>query len=166
MHSSLLTCATICELVWLQQGTLRNCSTSTTNCFTTVVLGAQDSGSVDWHQVGLHLRPFQPSLPPFIEFLPPSLDLFVPLYHGIGYGVGALCNKFAKYEMWQKLRAAIADTTSDGSMLFGQQSSDKETKKREKRKSKRSLSNVTCFGCGKKGHIINMRKSEMSLGEE
>ena len=131
MHSSLLTCATMCELVWLQQGTLRNCSTSTTNCFTTVVLGAQDSGSVDWHQVGLHLRPFQPSLPPFIEFLPPSLDLFVPLYHGIGYGVGALCNKFAKYEMWQKLRAAIADTTSDGSMLLD---SSRQTRKRRRGK--------------------------------
>jgi transposase InsO family protein len=62
--------------------------------------------------------------------------------------------------MRQKLRAAKsgkADTTSDGSIaLYGQQSSDKEKKKKQKgKKGKRDLSNVTCFGCGKKGHVIS-----------
>jgi hypothetical protein len=61
--------------------------------------------------------------------------------------------------MCQKLRAAKsgkANTTSDGSIaLYGQQSSDKEKKKKQKgKKGKRDLSNVTCFSCGKKGHII------------
>jgi hypothetical protein len=61
--------------------------------------------------------------------------------------------------MRQKLRAAKtgkADTTSDSSItLFGQQSSDKWKKtKKNGRKGKRNSSNVTCFGCGKEGHVI------------
>ena len=38
----------------------------------------------------------------FIKSLLPSLDLFATLYDGTSDGVGALCDKFAKDEMWQK----------------------------------------------------------------
>jgi len=92
----------------------------------------------------------------FIESLPPSLDIFISLYEDVNYDVDFLCNKFAKYEMRLKLRAAKAgkaEAISEGSVaLFGQQpAADK--KKMKKGKKKRDLTNVTCYGCGKKGHL-------------
>jgi len=60
-----------------------------------------------------------------------------------------LCNKFAKYGMRKKVRAsktAKSQFASDGSVaLFSQQ----QEKRRET-----DLSNVTCYGCGKKGHLM------------
>ena len=88
----------------------------------------------------------------FTESLPTSLDLFITLYDDSTYDVDLLCDKFAKYEMRQKLRATKAgkaEGTSDGNVaLFGQQSADKGKGKR-----KRDLTDVTCYGCGKKGHL-------------
>jgi len=84
----------------------------------------------------------------FAEWLPKSLDLFITLYKDSTYNVDRLCDKFAKYEMRKKVRAsktAKSQSASDGSVtLFGQQ----QEKRRE-----RDLSNVTCYGCGKKGHL-------------
>ena len=40
----------------------------------------------------------------FTESLPPSLDLFITLEEDNTYDVNLLCDKFAKYEMRQKLR--------------------------------------------------------------
>jgi len=83
----------------------------------------------------------------FAESLPESLDLFITLYEDSTYNVDCLCNKFAKYEMRKKVRAsktAKPQSVSDGSVaLFSQQ----QEKRRET-----DLSNVTCYGCGKKGH--------------
>jgi len=92
----------------------------------------------------------------FIESLPPSLDLFVTLYEDTNHDVDFLCDKFAKYEMRLKLRAAKSgkdEASGSGSVaLFGQQPADKKKKKKEKM-GKMDLSNTTCYGCGKKGHI-------------
>jgi transposase InsO family protein len=93
----------------------------------------------------------------FIESLPTSLDLFVALYKDPNNDVDFLCDKFAKYEMWTKLRAAKSGKTEaadTGSVvMFSQQTSNK--KKKEKGKGKRDLSKVTCYGRDKKGHVIS-----------
>ena len=86
----------------------------------------------------------------FIDSLPSSLDLLVTLYENPTHDVGLLCDKIAEYEMRQKLRAMKSGKAqaAEGSVtLFGQQTTDKEKRKR------RDLSNVTCYGCGKKGHL-------------
>ena len=87
----------------------------------------------------------------FTESLPPSLDLFVTLYEDNTFDVDLLCDKFSKYEMRQKLRVTKfgrGEGSSDGNIaLFGQQSA-----KKRKEKKKRDLADVTCYGCGKKGH--------------
>ena len=84
----------------------------------------------------------------FTELLPKPLDRFITLYEDSTYNVGRLCDKSAKYEMRKKVcasKTAKSQSTSDGSVtLFGQQ----QEKRRE-----RDLSNVTCYGCGKKGHL-------------
>ena len=84
----------------------------------------------------------------FAELLPKSLDLFITLYEDSTYNVDRLCDKFMKYEMRKKVRAsktAKSQSASDGSVtLFGQQ----QEKRRE-----RDLSKITCYGCGKKGHL-------------
>ena len=88
----------------------------------------------------------------FTESLPPSLDLFVTLYEDNTFDVDLLCDKFSKYEMRQKLRVTKSgrgEGSSDGNIaLFGQQSAEKG-----KEKKKRDLLDVTCYGCGKKGHL-------------
>jgi len=84
----------------------------------------------------------------FAESLPESLDLFITLYEDSTYNVDCLCNKFAKYGMRKNVRAsktAKPQSVSDGSVaLFSQQ----QEKRRET-----DLSDVTCYGCGKKGHL-------------
>jgi hypothetical protein len=88
----------------------------------------------------------------FTNSLPPALDLFITLHDDSTYDIDLLCDKFAKYEMRRKLAAAKegkADATSDVSL--GQASSSKE--KEEKEKKRRDYKRITCFKCGKKGHI-------------
>jgi len=84
----------------------------------------------------------------FAESLPESLDLFITLYEDSTYNVDCLCNEFAKYEMRKNVRApktAKSRSASDRSVtLFSQQ----EEKRRET-----DLSNVPCYGCGKKEHL-------------
>jgi len=84
----------------------------------------------------------------FAESLPELLDLFITLYEDSTYNVDRLCDKFAKYEMRKRVRAsktARPQSASSGSVaLFGQQ----QEKRRE-----RDLTNATCYGCGKKGHL-------------
>jgi hypothetical protein len=94
----------------------------------------------------------------FTNSLPRSLDLFISIYEDDTYDVERLCNKFAKYEM-RCVHANLTEGkdvgTSDGSVaMFGQTSTSKEKAKKEKGKGKgRDYQNVTCFNCGKKGHI-------------
>ena len=88
----------------------------------------------------------------FTESLPTSLDLFIALYEDNTFDVDLLCDKFAKYKMRQKLRvtkSGKAEGSTDGNIaLFGQQSADKK-----KERKKQDLTDVTCYGCGKKGHL-------------
>ena len=104
------------------------------------------------------------SLNPYIHT---SLNLFITLYNDSTHDVDLLCNKFAKYEMCQKLwatKAGKAEGTSDGNVaLFSQQSANKGKGKR-----KQDLMDVTCYGCGKKGHLwwnCLMKKDEKPKNE-
>lgn len=86
----------------------------------------------------------------FLGSLPSSLDLLVTLYDNPTHDVDLLCDKIAKYEMRLKLRAMKsrkAQAAEGPAALFGQQTMDKEKRK------KRDLSNVTCYDCGEKGHL-------------
>jgi Zinc knuckle len=94
----------------------------------------------------------------FTNSLPPSLDLFITLCDDSTYDIDLLCDKSSKNEMRHKLAAAKegkADATSDVSLaMFGQASSPKKNEKKEKKEKKeRDQKHITCFNCGKKGHI-------------
>ena len=101
----------------------------------------------------------------FVESLPSSLDLLVTLYENPTHDVDLLCDKIAKYEMRLKLRAVKSGKAqaAEGSVaLSGQQMTDKEKIK------KGDLSNVTCYGCGKKGHLKHKcpdKKAEKGEGK-
>ena len=79
-------------------------------------------------------------------------------YEDSTYDVDLLYDKFAKYETRRKLAdlvAGKADKTTDDSLaLFGQQASSSSSKKKKRKERKgKDHNNVTCYGCGKKGHI-------------
>ena len=85
--------------------------------------------------------------------------MFIALYEDMNYDVDFLCTKFTKYEMWLKLckdmlkKDSKSGETAEGSIaLFSQLSADKK----KKGKKKWDLTNITCFGCGKKGHLQSM----------
>lgn len=94
-------------------------------------------------------------------------DLFVALYEDPTHHVDLLCDKFAKYEMRQKLRASRfgnAEAAADGSVvLFCQQTTDKENKEEENEK--RDLTDAACYGCGKKGHLRHKRPDKKAENE-
>ena len=105
----------------------------------------------------------------FVRSLPKSLNMFIALYEDMNYDVDFLCAKFTKYEMWLKLHKDMSKKdsksrgTAEGSIaLFGQSSADKK----KKGKKKQDLTNITCFGCGKKGHLWSTckEKKEMDKG--
>ena len=105
----------------------------------------------------------------FVESLPATLNIFITMYEDPSYNINLLCDKFAKYEMRQKLHLAKtgkADAAAEGSIaMFSQQQKEKERKK----KKKHDLSNVTCYGCGKKGHMkarCQEKKDEKGKGKE
>ena len=90
----------------------------------------------------------------FTHSLPPSLDTFIMFYDDASFDVGLLCDRFVRWEARRDLCGDKFDklegSSTGGSLaLFGQQSS--APKKKEKRK--RDISDVTCFGCGQKGHL-------------
>jgi len=84
----------------------------------------------------------------FTELLPKLPNLFITLYEDSMYNVDCLCNKFAKYELCKKVRASKTMklwSASNGSVaLFSLQ----QEKRRET-----DLLKVTCYSCGKKGHL-------------
>lgn len=90
----------------------------------------------------------------FITSLPPSLDLFVTFCNVNNYNVDSLCDTIAAYEMHKKLRAMkfgnpVAEGASD-------ESGSTDKKNGKGRRKRRDLTNVTCYACGKKGHIKSM----------
>ncbi len=87
----------------------------------------------------------------FIKSLPSTLNIFITLYNNPMHNVDLLCDKFAKYKMWQKLHEAKsrkAEAAAKESITLSQQSKDKEVKRK-----RHDLTNVMCYGCGKKGHL-------------
>ena len=99
----------------------------------------------------------------------PSLNLFISLYDDSTHNIDLLCSKFAKYKMQQKMHKLKAGKTeaAEGSVaLFSQKMKDKG-KKRERRK--HDLTNVTCYGCRKKGHLKHKcldKKDKKGKGKE
>ena len=89
----------------------------------------------------------------FTESLP-ALDLFITLYEDNTYDVNLLCDKFAKYERCQKLRA-IKSGKGEVSIIEWQCCAVRPAvgPRRKKEKKKRDLTDVTRYGCGKQGHL-------------
>ena len=89
----------------------------------------------------------------FTQSLPTSLDLFIALYDNSTYDVNQLCSKFAKYEMRRKLEEAKNGkpaATSDRSLVL---SSQRASSSKGRGRVRQDLTNVTCYRCGKKGHV-------------
>jgi hypothetical protein len=87
----------------------------------------------------------------FIESLPSSLDRFVNPYEDPTHAVTSYVTSQVRdaAEAARTSKSGKAGAAAEEPMaLFGQQSKDKE----EKRKT-RDLTNVTCYSCGKKGHL-------------
>ena len=88
----------------------------------------------------------------FVDSLPASYDIHIMLHDDKTYDVVELCERITRHEARQKLRAAKLGTagtlsSSDGNVaLSGQQSTGRRGKGRD-------LKDVTCYGCGEKGHI-------------
>ena len=80
--------------------------------------------------------------------------MFVTLYDDASADVDALCGKFTRYEMRVKLadiRDGKASDPSGSSMALASQQPSSSKGKGKGRK--RDLSDPTCYGCGKKGHL-------------
>ena len=91
----------------------------------------------------------------FTSSLPRSLDLFITLYDdGRSHDINVICDRFARYEMRLKLddtRIAKNDGVPDTPVVMFSQASSSNPK--GKKGKGRDFKNVTCYGCGKKGHI-------------
>src|SRR5258706_6117962 len=94
----------------------------------------------------------------FSHSLPPLLDTFIMFYDDATFDVDLLCQCFVKWEACWELHGdkfdKIEGTSSGGSVaLFGQQSTTAKKGEQKGEQKKRDYSEITCFGCGKKGHI-------------
>jgi len=90
----------------------------------------------------------------FLDSLPRSMSVFVALYDHASTDVDVLCSKFTRYEMRVMLadiREGKASDPSGSSMALA--SLQPSTSKGKGKGRKRDLSDVTCYGCGKKGHL-------------
>ena len=90
----------------------------------------------------------------FLDSPPRALDVFVTMYDDPSANVNSLCDRFMRYEMRLKV-TNIRDGKTAGSSgrttVFHSQPAS-STKDRGKGKGKqRDLTEVTCYGCGKKG---------------
>src|SRR5258706_2731339 len=94
----------------------------------------------------------------FSHSLPPSLDTFIMFYDDATFDVDLLCQCFMKWEARWELHGdkfdKIEGMSSGGSVaLFGQQSPTAKKGEQKGYWKKQDYSEITCFGCGKKGHI-------------
>lgn len=88
----------------------------------------------------------------FSNSLPAAFDLFV--ISDDTKDVDLLCHKIARYQKIQAVRSGEAEVTSGSyTTMRGQQPADKTDKRKKARNAQRVHSNVTCFNCGKKGHV-------------
>ncbi len=79
-------------------------------------------------------------------------------YDDAMFNVDLLCQCFVKWEACWELHGdkfdKIEGTSLGGSVvLFGQQSSTAKKGEQKGERKKQDYSKITCFGCGKKGHI-------------
>ena len=107
----------------------------------------------------------------FTESFPDDLDPFISLYKDNTHNVNLLCDKFSKYEMRlanrAQKRARRIGVSTEVVALASQQTAEKDEAR--KGKEKRDLSDVMCYGCGKKGHLRRNcaeRRDERSKDEE
>ena len=101
----------------------------------------------------------------FVDLLPPSHDIYITFHDDKTYNVDNLCKRITRHEARQKLQAAKlglanALSLSDSNVaLYGQQSEKKKGKARD-------LKDVTCYGCGEKGHLchhcLNLKTNDKS----
>ena len=83
-----------------------------------------------------------------------SLDMFVALYNDPSANIDSLCDRFTQYEVRPKVADIREGKMGDasGSAIALSSRSSSSTKGKGKGK-KGDLTDVTCYGCGKKGHL-------------
>ena len=102
----------------------------------------------------------------FLDSLPQSLDMFVTLYTDPSANIDSLCDRFTQYKMRLKVANICEGKTGDASgsaMALSSQSS--LSTKGEGKARKRDLTDVTWYGCGKKGHL-KRKCPDKSKGDE
>ena len=90
----------------------------------------------------------------FLDSLPWKLDFFVTMYNDPQANVNTLCDRFTKYKMRLKVASIcegkMGEASGSDMALTGQSASSTKGKGKAK---KRDLTDVTCYRCGKKGHL-------------
>ena len=103
----------------------------------------------------------------FLNSLPWKLDFFVTMYNNLQANVNSLCNQFTKYEMQLKVASICEGKTGEASgsdmALASQPTSSTKGKGKAK---KRDLTDVTCYRCGKKGHLKCKHQETLDLSQK
>ena len=92
----------------------------------------------------------------FLDSLPRALDAFVTMYDDPSANVDSLCDRLTRYEMRLKVAnirdGKVAGSLGSATAFYSQSASSTKDKGKGKGK-QRDLTKVTCYGCGKKGHL-------------
>ena len=104
----------------------------------------------------------------FIDSLPQSLDTFVTMYDDPTANVDSLCDRFSRYEMRLRvasIRNGKAEGSSGGVTAFHSQPATSTKDKGKGKARQRDLTDVMCYGCGKKGHLRHKCPDKPKGGE-
>lgn len=111
----------------------------------------------------------------FINSLPAEYDLVIAVHNptASNYSVDVLCDAFRAIELRKELRTSTTGSTSEDQVgLLAKQRGSKGSGKAESGRGsgatggKGKKSNVTCYGCGKKGHYRHECKSAKKGGDK
>ena len=94
--------------------------------------------------------------------------MLVALYTDPSANVDTLCDRFMQYGMRLNVADIREGKTSDASgstMDLSSQSSSSSSSKGKGKARKRDFTDMTCYGCGKKGHL-KRKRPDKSKGDE
>ena len=90
----------------------------------------------------------------FTDSLPTSVDVFITMYENQSFSIDHLYDKFTKYELWRACRDLVDGRgESENIVMYSHSASGSGSRSRGDEWRRRDSSDVTCFACGKKGHI-------------